>query len=72
MQICSRLLGVDHNKLPEMSSSKFSSLDDFTLKRYTYYTMSQFEFDPEKSRSNLEKHGIDFVDAQKLWKIRPT
>ena len=29
--------------------------------------MSQLEFDPEKSLSNLEKHGIDFVDAQRLW-----
>lgn len=29
--------------------------------------MSHFEFDPEKSRMNLEKHGIDFVTAQRLW-----
>ena len=29
--------------------------------------MRAFEFDENKSRSNLEKHGIDFVDAQKLW-----
>jgi uncharacterized protein len=26
-----------------------------------------FEFDSEKSERNKEKHGIDFVDAQKLW-----
>ena len=26
-----------------------------------------FEFDDAKSRSNLEKHGIDFVGAQALW-----
>ena len=26
------------------------------------------EFDPKKSISNLEKHGIDFVDAQAIWK----
>ena len=26
-----------------------------------------FEFDPEKSASNKEKHGIDFVEAQALW-----
>ena len=25
------------------------------------------EFDNKKSRSNLDKHGIDFVDAQALW-----
>ena len=29
--------------------------------------MHIFEFDPEKSRSNRKKHGIDFVQAQKLW-----
>ena len=27
----------------------------------------EFEFDPEKSASNLRKHGIDFIDAQALW-----
>jgi uncharacterized protein len=26
-----------------------------------------FEFDPAKSASNKDKHGIDFVDAQVLW-----
>jgi len=26
-----------------------------------------FESDPEKSASNKEKHGIDFVEAQALW-----
>ncbi len=26
-----------------------------------------FEFDPEKSRANLAKHGIDFTEAQALW-----
>ena len=27
----------------------------------------EFEFDPEKSAANLEKHGIDFVQAQTIW-----
>jgi uncharacterized protein len=27
----------------------------------------EFEFDPVKSASNLEKHGIDFTTAQALW-----
>ena len=27
----------------------------------------QFEHDPEKSASNLEKHGIDFEMAKGLW-----
>ena len=26
-----------------------------------------FEFDSQKSQSNLKKHGIDFVEAQLLW-----
>lgn len=29
--------------------------------------MSDFEYDPEKSNSNLLKHGIDFDSAQMLW-----
>lgn len=33
---------------------------------YIKYTMI-FEFDPIKSRSNKEKHGIDFDEAQALW-----
>lgn len=26
-----------------------------------------FEFDENKSEKNKEKHGIDFIEAQKLW-----
>jgi uncharacterized DUF497 family protein len=26
-----------------------------------------FEFDPEKSEANRQKHGIDFRNAQALW-----
>ena len=26
-----------------------------------------FEFDPRKSIANQAKHGIDFVEAQKIW-----
>ena len=26
-----------------------------------------FEYDPEKSERNKEKHGIDFVEARSLW-----
>jgi hypothetical protein len=29
--------------------------------------MYLFEFDATKSASNRTKHGIDFVEAQKLW-----
>lgn len=27
----------------------------------------EFEFDPRKSASNQDKHGVDFVEAQRLW-----
>jgi uncharacterized protein len=29
-----------------------------------------FEFDPNKSATNKVKHGIDFIEAQKLWEDR--
>lgn len=36
---------------------------------YKWYTFNteKFEFDPVKSLSNKDKHGIDFVEAQRLW-----
>jgi uncharacterized DUF497 family protein len=27
----------------------------------------EFEFDPQKSATNQQKHGIDFVQGQGLW-----
>ena len=30
----------------------------------------EFEFDPQKSEINKAKHGIDFVEAQALWKSK--
>lgn len=27
----------------------------------------EFDFDPKKSESNKQKHGIDFYEAQELW-----
>src|SRR5690606_35099666 len=30
--------------------------------------MDEFEFDEAKSQANMDKHGIDFVAAQGLWK----
>ncbi len=30
--------------------------------------MTLFEFDPAKSTANQHKHGIDFVEAQAIWK----
>ena len=29
--------------------------------------MTVFEYDENKSKSKLAKHGIDFIEAQKLW-----
>jgi len=28
----------------------------------------EFEYDPNKSAANFRKHGIDFEDAQTLWR----
>jgi len=30
--------------------------------------MPSFEYDENKSKTNQQKHGIDFIEAQKLWK----
>ena len=30
-------------------------------------SIPEFEFDPEKSRTNKAKHGIDFEEAGSLW-----
>jgi len=35
-----------------------------------YQVSVQFEFDPGKSDSNKTKHGINFVEAQALWKSK--
>ena len=37
------------------------------LYRYSFYTYMAFAFDPRKSVANHAKHGIDFVEAQRLW-----
>jgi hypothetical protein len=29
--------------------------------------MRYFEYDEQKSLTNMHKHGIDFVEAQRLW-----
>jgi uncharacterized DUF497 family protein len=28
-----------------------------------------FEYDERKSKANNAKHGIDFIEAQKLWDV---
>lgn len=37
------------------------------LKPHGEHYRVEFEFDPAKSASNLEKHGIDFTEVQALW-----
>jgi hypothetical protein len=39
---------------------------DIVYKRYNIYTMNGFEYDEVKSNTNSKKHGIDFIEAQKL------
>lgn len=43
-----------------------AGLDTQVFQRYIFYTVN-FEFDADKSSSNQKKHGIDFVEAQRLW-----
>ena len=35
--------------------------------RFIFYTVNSFEFDATKSEFNRTKHGLDLLDAQKLW-----
>ena len=35
-----------------------------------YQACVEFEFDPQKSAINKAKHGIDFIEAQALWKSK--
>ncbi len=34
---------------------------------YNLYTIMEFDYDENKSKSNKYKHGIDFIEAQRLW-----
>jgi uncharacterized DUF497 family protein len=45
-------------------------LVDYLTKRYMFYTsqLMKFEYDPAKSAGNKTKHGIDFEEAQAIWK----
>ena len=33
-----------------------------------YRWLIEFEYDPVQSESNTQKHGIDFEEAEKLWR----
>ena len=35
--------------------------------RVEFLEMPSFEYDENKSQTNQQKHGIDFIEAQKLW-----
>lgn len=38
--------------------------------RFHKIDIVEFEFDSQKSLTNKAKHGIDFVEAQALWKSK--
>ena len=57
-------LTSDGNQPPPCFSG--SQHVDTVYKIYNNYTM-EFEFDPAKSQTNKDKHGIDFIEAQRLW-----
>lgn len=44
------------------------SIITIPLSRFLGKSAIEFEYDPNKSAANLEKHGIDFEQAQELWK----
>lgn len=46
------------------------SIINIPLRRFLHQPDVEFEYDPIKSEANLEKHGIDFEQAQELWKGR--
>lgn len=50
-----RSLGLMQDSIPHRLKSRF-------------YTVMDFEFDPSKSRTNAEKHGMDFETAQFSWR----
>ena len=37
------------------------------MRRY-FYTVMEYEFDEAKSAANKAKHGLDFSEAQNLWR----
>ena len=52
--------------LPNPMRSRPNPVDSSGPWWYRNYTVD-FEFDEGKSRTNKQKHGIDFVKAQALW-----
>jgi uncharacterized DUF497 family protein len=47
-------------------ASASGAISQRNLLWHTFYTMG-FEYDERKNRAKLKKHGIDFVEAQRLW-----
>jgi len=45
-----------------------SSAKDARSRQTPDEPVPEFEYDPNKSASNKEKHGIDFEEAQEIWK----
>jgi len=62
---CARPLGL--RTTSEQNSGQTNSSLSQAYKKCNNYTV-EFEFDPEKSVRNKAKHGIDFQEAQALWK----
>lgn len=48
--------------------SQLYGKDTLFISNILLYTLvMKFDFDPSKSSSNQVKHGIDFIEAQKIW-----
>jgi len=65
----SRAHRKQNQQIPYPDFFRLSEIElDMVYKRYNIHTMNGFEYDEEKSNTNSKKHGIDFIEAQKLWK----
>jgi len=62
-----RRLTYSRAHIQSSGSSKLSNSEVSGKQWYIFYTMLSFEFDQAKSQSNLSKHGISYVDTQRLW-----
>jgi uncharacterized DUF497 family protein len=54
-------------RLPKTCVSKKSDSILPNKKKGIKYIPMEFEFDPVKSETNKQKHGINFEEAKKLW-----
>ena len=55
------------NQRETIGKKQGRGLDCGLKKTRRFLEMPSFEYDENKSQTNQQKHGIDFIEAQKLW-----